>query len=161
MTSTSDMQSAARLFFTSTNIAVAGASSNSSKFGYRIFAWYLAHKLVPTPINPSSPSVNISGQDFATVSSPAKLSDPKSTSLSVITPPAVTKELLKEAKDVGIRSVWLQPGTFDDSILAWAREAWPGALVGGFDKGTRGGEGWCILVDGEKAKKAAENDGKL
>nr|OQO28841.1 hypothetical protein B0A51_05254 [Rachicladosporium sp. CCFEE 5018] len=159
--SVSDMQSAARLFFTSPHIAVAGASSDASKFGYKIFAWYLAHSVTPTPVNPSSASVNISGQNFNTAASPAKLSDPTNTSLSVITPPAVTKQLLKVAKDVGIRSVWLQPGTFDDSILAWAKEAWPGALVGGFDKGTRGGEGWCILVDGEKAKKAAEKDGKL
>ncbi|KAK6433492.1 hypothetical protein LTR95_010327, partial [Oleoguttula sp. CCFEE 5521] len=119
--------------------------------------------LTPTPINPSSASVNISGRDFTTASSPAKLSDPKNTSLSVITPPAVTRELLREAKYVGIRSVWLQPGTFNDEILEWAKGAWPGALIGGFDKGTGGGEGWCILVDGEKAKKAAkeENDGKL
>nr|OQO15648.1 hypothetical protein B0A51_17765 [Rachicladosporium sp. CCFEE 5018] len=115
--SVSYMQSAARLFFTSPHIAVAGASSNASKFGYKIFAWYLAHSITPTPVNPSSASVNISGQNFNTAASPAKLSDPTNTSLSVITPPAVTKQLLKVAKDVGIRSVWLQPGTFDDKVI--------------------------------------------
>jgi hypothetical protein len=79
----------------------------------------------------------------------------------VITPPPVTKELLKEAKEVGVRSVWLQPGTFTDEILDWAKREWPGAAVGGYGGGTVGGEGWCVLVDGDRAIKDAEKEQKL
>ena len=38
---------------------------------------------------------------------------------------------------------------------------WPGAAVGGFGDGTRGGEGWCVLVDGDRAMKEAGREGKL
>jgi predicted CoA-binding protein len=161
MTTEFDMQSAARLFFTSPHIAVAGASSSPHKFGYKIFAWYLLHNLTPVPINPSCPSITVHGKDFTTISSPSQLAKPTETSLSVITPPNVTKELLKEAKTVGVRSVWLQPGTFTDDILEWAKKEWPGAVAGGFEKGTRGGEGWCVLVDGEKAMRDAAKEQKL
>ena len=73
--------------------------------------------------------------------------------MSVITPPPVTIKLLKEAKDVGIKAVWLQPGTFDSEVMSFAKEAFPGAVVGG--DGGGGGEGWCVLVDGEWAMKEA------
>lgn len=60
---------------------------------------------------------------------------------------------MREAKEAGIRAVWLQPGSFDDEILEWAKGAFPGAAVGG--DGGRGSEGWCVLVDGEMGMKAA------
>lgn len=98
------------------------------------------------------------------------LPDPKNTSVSVITPPAVTRKVLEEAKDLGVPAVWLQPGTFDDEVLAFARQGEGEAaeseadgrgfkaVVAGFGGGTVGGEGWCVLVDGERGLKAV---GKL
>ncbi len=58
-----------------------------------------------------------------------------------------------------MKGVWLQPGTFDDKILDFAREAWPESWVAG--DGGRGEEGWCVLVDGERAAKAAGKSLKL
>lgn len=67
----------------------------------------------------------------------------------------MTRALLEDAKRAGVPAVWLQPGSFDAALLAWAREQWPGAAVGGDDvPGSRGGEGWCVLVDGEAGMKA-------
>lgn len=74
-----------------------------------------------------------------------QLSNPVETGLSVITQPTVTKEMLKETKEVGIQAVWLQPGSFDWEGLEYAvREFRAG--VGG--KGVAGSEGWCVLVGG-------------
>ncbi|KAF2719525.1 NAD(P)-binding protein [Polychaeton citri CBS 116435] len=156
-----DMQSAAKLFFSSPQFAVAGASTNTQKFGYKIFAWYINNDLPATPLNPASSQIAVRGKQFDTVASPAQLQDPTNTSLSIITPPAVTAKLLKEAKEVGVRAVWLQPGTFTDSELNYALKEFPGAAVGGIDGGTRGGEGWCVLVDGDAAIAAAGRDEKL
>ena len=61
-------------------------------------------------------------------------------------------KVLEEAKKLGIQGVWLQPGTFDDDILAFAMKEFK-AAVGG--EGGEGGEGWCILVDGERVGRAA------
>lgn len=99
-------------------------------------------------------------KSYPTASTPSELQDAKDTALSVITPPRVTSKLLREAKEAGIRAVWLQPGSFDDETLEWAKEAFPGAAVGG--DGGRGGEGWCVLVDGEKGMRAAgRQEGRL
>jgi hypothetical protein len=81
------------------------------------------------------------------------LPHPSETSVSIITPPKITKKVLEEAKKLGIQGVWLQPGSFDDEILKYAMTEFK-AAVGG--EGGRGSEGWCVLVDGEKAAKDAE-----
>ncbi|KAH8656474.1 hypothetical protein BGZ61DRAFT_500254 [Ilyonectria robusta] len=120
-----------RKFFASSAFAVVGASSNPAKFSHRVFAWYLYHDLPVTPINPD---VHLSHHS-----------------------PSATLKVLQEAKELGIPSAWLQPGSFDDDVLKFANEQ------GGFDAvvagdGGRGHEGCCILVDGERGLKAA---GKL
>ena len=70
----------------------------------------------------------------------------------MITPPAVTKKLLKEAKEAGVPAVWLQPGSFDSEVLEYAQANFEAAIAG---NGGRGGEGWCVLVDGEEGLRLA------
>jgi hypothetical protein len=91
------------------------------------------------------------------VPSPSALSDPpaSSYSLSVITPPAVTKVLLREAKEAGVSAVWLQPGSFDREVLEYARANFKAAIGG---NGGGGNEGWCVLVDGEEGLRLAERE---
>lgn len=149
------MQEAAHRFFASPSFAVAGASQSSSKFGYRILAWYHAHSLPVTPINPSRPTISLPSKTYQTVPSVASLSSPSSTAVSFLTPPTVTRQVLKEAKEAGVKAVWLQPGSFDDEGMKFAKENFESA-VGGYDEGTVGGEGWCVLVDGEQALDRAE-----
>jgi predicted CoA-binding protein len=151
-----DMRTAAATFFTASQFAVAGASSTPSKFGHRIFAWYLQHHLPAIPLNPSTPTITCQNASYDTVPSPSAVSTPTTTSLSVITPPPVTAKLLQEAKAAGFLSVWLQPGSFTDKELEYALENWPGAAIGGYADGTVGGEGWCVLVDGDTAMEAAK-----
>ncbi|KAK5129936.1 hypothetical protein LTR08_002696 [Meristemomyces frigidus] len=149
MSTPPDMQSAARHFFASSTFAVAGASSVPSKFGYICFRWFQDHNLATVPLNPTTSSITVAQKTYSTVPTNSKLKDPKSTGLNIITPPFVTAQLLREAKAAGVRAVWLQPGSFGDEELEFAIREFPGAAVGGFAKGTRGGEGWCVLVDGE------------
>ncbi|KAG9229758.1 CoA binding domain-containing protein [Amylocarpus encephaloides] len=158
-------EAAARTFFSSPHFAVVGASSDPTKFGHKIFTWYTQHNLSVTPINPSSseiqacpkwPALDI--QSYPTLPNLSALPNPTETSVSIITPPKVTKKVLEEAKKLGIPAVWLQPGTFDDEILNFAFKEFK-AGVGG--DGGDGSEGWCVLVDGEKAAKAAGKQFKL
>uniref|UniRef100_A0A1Y1NPE4 CoA-binding domain-containing protein n=1 Tax=Photinus pyralis TaxID=7054 RepID=A0A1Y1NPE4_PHOPY len=150
-------ETAARKFFTSPFFAVVGASSNPAKFGHKVHAWYLDHGLNVTPVNPGSSSVSVGGQDYATVPDLSGLPSPKQTSVSIITAPPVTVKVLEEAKKIGIPGIWLQPGTFDDAVLKLALEqgAFESVVYG---DGGRGHDGWCVLVDGERAMKDA---GKL
>jgi hypothetical protein len=73
----------------------------------------------------------------------------------VITPPAVTNRLLKEAKEAGVPAVWLQPGSFDKEGLEYARANFKAAIGG---QGGGGGGGWCVLVDGEEGLRVAERE---
>ncbi|KAI9374041.1 CoA binding domain-containing protein [Aspergillus egyptiacus] len=131
---------AVKRFFSSPRFAVAGASSDARKFGYKILAWYHQHSLPVTPLNPRSPSIELSpSHSYQTVASPSGLPSPSQTSLSVVTPPAVTLPLLQEAHSVGVPAVWLQPGTFDDAVLEFARSHFEAVIAG---DGGRGSEGW-------------------
>ena len=110
-----------------------------------------------TPINPTSSSIPVDGVSYPTVSSLSDLPGPDQSAygVSVITPPAVTLKTLEQAKALGIQAVFLQPGTFDDAVLEFAKENFETVLAG---QGGHGGEGWCVLVDGERGLKGA---GKL
>ncbi|KAI0541545.1 CoA binding domain-containing protein [Xylaria digitata] len=153
-------EASVRAFFSSPQFAVVGASSNPAKFGHKVLVWYQAHKLPVTPINPASATITTSYGEHVAVKSVSELPEPKQTSLSVITPPPVTLEVLKEAKRVGIPAVWLQPGTFDDEVIKFAynkdADGFGGEVISG--EGGVGSEGWCVLVDGEKGLRSA---GKL
>ncbi|KAF2787113.1 NAD(P)-binding protein [Melanomma pulvis-pyrius CBS 109.77] len=145
-------EAALKLFFSSPRFAVAGASSDPAKYGHKVFAWYLKHSLPVTALNPRAPTISVLSTTHTTTASPLELPSPESYSLSVITPPAVTKQLLKEAKEAGVPAVWLQPGSFDDEVLEYARKEFKAAIGG---DGGDGGEGWCVLVDGEEGLRKA------
>ena len=117
----------------------------------QVLAWYHMHSLPVTPINPSTPTIKLSSASnasYQTVPSVSQLSDPSSTALSFLTPPAITSKVLAEAQKAGVKSIWLQPGSFDDRILEDAKGKFEN-VIGGYEEGTVGGEGWCVLVDGE------------
>ncbi len=86
------------------------------------------------------------------MASPSALPRPAETSLSIITQPAVTKEVLREAKEAGVPAVWLQPGSFDEEGLEYAKREFQAGIGG---EGGWGGEGWCVLVDGDRFLNAA------
>lgn len=57
---------------------------------------------------------------------------------------------------MGIPAVWLQPGSFDEEVLEYAQGNFQAAIAG---EGGRGGEGWCVLVDGEEGMRLAGREG--
>lgn len=168
------METAAKVFFSSPRFAVAGASQDTQKFGYKglclfslqlvastnielrvVLAWYHSRNLPVQPVTPSRPSINVSSTEYTTVASPSALPRPSETSLSIITPPPVTLKILQEAKEAGVPAVWLQPGSFDDEGLRYAQKEFKAGV---------GGDGWCVLVDGDRARKSAQDEmehGKL
>ena len=170
-----------RAFFQSGKFAVVGASTNTEKFGYKgklqftthsqaiymycpvlwlltlrlVFRWYATRGLPVTPINPGAKAIEIDGKEYPTVASLSELPNPQETSVSIITPPHVTLKTLEEAKALGIQSVFLQPGTFDEEVLKYANQNFKTVLAG---NGGAGPEGWCVLVDGDRGLRSA---GKL
>jgi predicted CoA-binding protein len=124
-----------------------------------VYVWYLQHGLPVTPINARASEVTVGTKAFATAKAPSALDNPSQVSLSIITPPKITLDVLKDAKEAGVSAVWLQPGTFDDDVLAFARKEFQ-AVIAGMEDGTVGHEGWCVLMDGEDGLKIANRQWK-
>ncbi|KAJ7239431.1 hypothetical protein C8J57DRAFT_994436, partial [Mycena rebaudengoi] len=47
----------------------------------------------------------------------ADLPDPSHTSISIVTQPSVTLEILKQAEELDIFAIWLQPGAENEAVL--------------------------------------------
>lgn len=56
------------------------------------------------------------------VPSLSALPSPTTTAVLIITPLKIIQRVLEEAKGLGIPAVWLQPGTFNEDVMAYAKE---------------------------------------
>lgn len=158
------MKAKIRSFFgSSRQYVVTGASSNPSKFGYKILLWYINHKLPVVPVNPKS--AEILGQEASPSVIPLleavkekkdlgshKLSKADGLSISFLTPPSITVETLKQIQSVDgyadiIKGLWFQPGSYDAAVLEEAEAS------GLFDVVVFEDE--CILVRGEEGLYSA------
>ena len=103
---------------TTTRIAVVGASNDPFKYGNIIVKNLLRHGYRVVP-------VNLKGGTIAGLPAFRSLKDvPKPVDIvDVVTPPASTHQVLEDAAVAGFDLVWLQDGSFDDSVLADAEAA--------------------------------------
>lgn len=101
-----------------TRIAVVGASNDPRKYGNIIVNRLKRRGYQVLPVNPKE--ATIAGlpafRSLADVPKPVDIVD-------VVTPPAVTHIILKDAAAAGLPLVWLQDGSFDDAVLAAAQAA--------------------------------------
>ena len=102
-----------------------------SQFGNKVLRWYQEHGLAVTPVHPTLAAV----EGVAAVKSLAELADPQHTSVSVVTPPAVSARVVQEAIALRIPALWFQPGSEPEDALKHAQDA--GLLVLA--------HGYCIL----------------
>jgi len=102
----------------STRIAVIGASDDPEKYGNIIVLDLKRRGYQVLPVNLKGGT--IAGlpayRSIAEVPKPVHIVD-------VVTPPAVTREILAEVAAAGLPLVWLQDGSFDDSVLERAGAA--------------------------------------
>ncbi|CAI2163129.1 14765_t:CDS:2 [Funneliformis geosporum] len=126
-------------FFSSSHYAVVGASSVPTKYGNRVLKWYMTNNRPVTPINPNE--TLIEGlhcvPNLYSLTSNLNHTD---ISVSVITPPKITKTILEEANKLGIKKVWLQPGAEDTECQEYANQVGIDLICGGP----------CVLVDGPR-----------
>lgn len=140
-------EQALKCFFQAAQYAVVGASADRTKFGNKVLRWYQNHNLTVTPVHPKASSIEgvPAAATLNDVMDQAANPMEAKTSVSVITPPAITLELLKASvSDPRIVAFWLQPGAADGPVVQWLRSqpddvqeriVWSGP---------------CILVSGEQ-----------
>ena len=101
-----------------TRIAVVGASNDPAKYGNIIVRNLAGKGYTVLPVNPREKEIAglVAYRDLASVPGLIHIVD-------VVTPPAVTKGVLAEAARLGLPAVWLQDGSFDETVLEVAASA--------------------------------------
>ncbi|MBW6511412.1 MAG: CoA-binding protein [Desulfuromonadaceae bacterium] len=118
-------------FFSAEAFAVAGASANRGKFGNKVLRCYQQHQLPVTPINPTADAIEGLRCVAHIDQLPANVK-----SLSIITPPAITIQLIPQAAAHGIENIWLQPGAQSPAAIAAAEKLGLNVIA----------DGSCLLV---------------
>lgn len=100
------------LFLQSPAFAVAGASASRIKYGNKVLRCYMQNGKIVYPINPREELI----EGLPVLSSVADLPDDVK-SLSIITPPQVTEQVVNDAIRKGITNIWIQPGAESDRSI--------------------------------------------
>ena len=118
-------------FLHSGPFAVVGASVDRSKYGNKVLRCYQQHGKEVYPINPRADEVEGLRAYPSLGSLPVK---PKA--ISVITPPAITEQVAREAAAAGVTHIWMQPGAESEAAVRTAESLGMSVIAGGA----------CILV---------------
>ena len=106
--------------------AVAGASTDRSKYGNKVLRSYQQAGRKVFAVHPREKTIE-GAPGFATL---AELPE-KIDGLSIVTPPAVTEKLVEEAAAAGVRRLWMQPGAESPAAIARAQALGLDVIAGG------------------------------
>jgi uncharacterized protein len=118
-------------FFASEAFGVIGASANREKFGNKVLRVYLQHNRKAIPVNPKEKEI----EGIPCVESIEEL-PPNAKSISIITPPHVTEQMVDNAIAKGIKNIWMQPGAESPAAVEKCRKNNINVIA----------DGSCILV---------------
>ncbi len=113
-------------FLAADSFAVVGASVDRSKYGNKVLRCYQQHGRTVHPINPRADTV----EGLKAYPTLAALPTPVP-AISVITPPAITEQVVRDAAAAGVRHVWMQPGAESDAAIKAAEELGLSVIAGG------------------------------
>ncbi|NVN89954.1 MAG: CoA-binding protein [Desulfuromonadales bacterium] len=108
-----DIDQQIKVFLASPAFGVAGASTKRYKYGNKMLRCYQQHGRTVVPINPHETEI----EGVACVATISELPEDVK-SLSIITPPSVTVQLVKQAIEKGISNIWMQPGAEHPEAVA-------------------------------------------
>ena len=119
------------VFLNASTFAVAGASQDRSKYGNKVYRAIIASGRTAYPINPNATEVE-GGPAFASIANLPAVPE----SLSIVTPPHITREVIQQAIAAGVKNIWMQPGAEDPRGSKAARDAGLNVID----------DGSCVLV---------------
>ena len=130
------MQEAISDFLSARIFAVAGVSRDPSKYGHKVFQALVESGRNSSggrvyPINPQAGEIG-EQRAYAGLSELPQVPE----SLSIVTPPAVTAELISQAIRLGVKNIWMQPGAENPEASQEARQAGVNVID----------DGSCLLV---------------
>jgi len=90
-------------------IAVIGASANQEKYGYKILNTLKVKGVKVYPVNPKANCIG-----GLRVWPDLKSLPERPDIISIVVPPAVSLQIVEQAKELNYDHLWFQPGSFDD-----------------------------------------------
>lgn len=106
--------------------AVVGASSDRDKYGNKVLRAYQQHGQEVYPINPRADEIEGLKAYPDLASLPVKVRG-----VSIITPPKITEQVVKDAAAAGASFVWMQPGAESDEAIRIAEGLGLEVIAGG------------------------------
>ena len=125
------MEQKIETFLAAPAFGVVGASSNRDKYGNKVLRCYQQKGRKVIPVNQKEAQI----EGIPCVATVAAL-PPDVTSISIITPPAVTEGIVEEAIAHGIRNIWMQPGAQSPAAIAACEKQGVNVIA----------DGSCVLV---------------
>lgn len=125
------IQEQIKRFLSASAFGVVGASSNRQKFGNRVLRCYLQDGRRSIPVNPNEAEIEGVACVKGVEELPAEVK-----SISMITPPSVTEQIVPRAIAHGIENIWMQPGAESPAAVALCREKGINVIA----------DGSCLLV---------------
>jgi uncharacterized protein len=119
-------QEAIKKFLAGKRFAVVGASQDRSKYGNKVLRVYQQNKLEAVPVNPNAAEVEGVKAYPDLTSVPGSIDG-----VSIITPPRVTEEVVRQALALGIKHIWMQPGAESAQAVELANQAGANVITGG------------------------------
>ena len=92
--------------------AVVGAGTDKKKYGYKLYKKLKDHGYRVYPVNPGYESI-----DGDTCYRSLSELPEKPDVIDMVVHPRVGIKVIGEAAQLGIRNIWLQPGTYNDEII--------------------------------------------
>lgn len=97
--------------------AVAGVTERKDRFGYKIWKKLKEHGYETYGVNPNYDEIEGDKIYKSVKDIPTKIDV-----LDMVVGPKIGMNTLDEAKEAGIEYIWFQPGSFNDEIIARAKE---------------------------------------
>lgn len=113
-------------------MAVVGATVNREKYGYKVYEVIRIKGYEVYPVNPKYEEIE-GRKCFSSLADIPRTPDVVIT----IVPPEVTEKIVKQARELGIAMIWMQPGSESEAAVQYCLE-----------KGMKVVYNKCIVVDG-------------
>lgn len=117
--------------------AVIGASRDPKKYGHQVYLDLKRKGYKTYPVNPHAAEI-LGDRCY-----PDLISLPeKPDVVDIVVPPEVTENIVEECKKLGIKRIWMQPGSESQAALGFCRK-----------NGMKALHGVCVILESEKVGK--------
>jgi len=98
-------------------IAVVGASKDPEKYGHRVYRDLKSGGYKVYPVNPNAEEI-LGDKCYPSLETLPEKPDV----VDVVVPPKVTEEVVKDCNRLGIKRVWMQPGSESETAIKFCKD---------------------------------------